>query len=192
MKKYPLYVHQWATNKLQDVCIRNYGYSNRALHNTLIDTIKKHGDRQNKTTNVKAYMTDYKMHNEPGFKDVVNMALEISNLIAKEKYNNTQMFGIVEDLWGMIYRHGDYAISHDHWPAVFSGVYYIKVPKELKGGELYFPHFNKKIVPSEGLLVIFDGHVQHEVFELKGEGERMAVAFNIRTGWNQSVYENNR
>ena len=51
--------------------------------------IDGYGDRQNHLTNVKAQMTDVKMWNEPGFKDLGNIVLDICRKISK---NNKLIF----------------------------------------------------------------------------------------------------
>ena len=47
--------------------------------------IDRYGDRQNHLTNVKAQMTDVKMWNEPGFKHLANIVLDVCKEIKKNK-----------------------------------------------------------------------------------------------------------
>ena len=57
-------------------------------------------------------------------------------------------------MWGMIYRKGDHAVVHDHWPALWSGVYYLKSPKN--SGDLYFPQLKQSFEPKDNMLVLFN------------------------------------
>ena len=48
------------------------------MNNRLIEQIDLQGDRQNHKTNVKAQMTEWSMHNELGFKKLVNISIDIA------------------------------------------------------------------------------------------------------------------
>ena len=73
---------------------------------------------------------------------------------------------------------GDHAIVHDHWPALWSGVYYLKVPNN--SGELYFPQLKQSFMPNENQLVLFNGSTRHGVKENLNDEERICVSFNIK------------
>ena len=84
----------------------------------------------------------------------------------------------VSNLWGMMYKKGDYAIVHDHWPALWSGVFYMKVPE--KSGELFFPQLKQTIMPNENQLIIFNGSTRHGVKESFSDEKRICVSFNVK------------
>ena len=138
--------------------------------------IDRYGDRQNHLTNVKAQMTDVKMWNEPGFKHLANIVLDVCNKIKKNKETNF----ILHNLWGMKYKTNDYAIEHDHWPSVWSFVYYPKVPKGAPG--LFFSELENgiEIDIKSGLLVLFDGSLKHSVKPGVFKGYRYVVSGNIK------------
>ena len=142
--------------------------------------IDKYGDRQNHKTNVKAQMTEWKMWHEPGFKRLADIVLDISRKISVAKYNRP-INPMLDNLWGMKYKSEEVAIAHDHWPAIWSFVYYLNAPKDAPG--LFFPEMGeqggeRKIEP--GLLIFFEGHIKHAVRPAKFKGYRYVVSGNIK------------
>jgi hypothetical protein len=170
-----IYQHNFKTIKPESV------FTSRIVDPQMCEDIEKEiremGDRQDHKTNVKAQMTEWQMQNKPGFKVLTEKILDMAEFISK-KYYNRPMKGRIADMWGMLYKKGDHAIVHDHWPALWSGVYYLKVPNN--SGELYFPQLKQSFMPNENQLVLFNGSTRHGVKEnLNGE-ERICVSFNIK------------
>ena len=147
------------------------------VRTNIIDEIKKSGDKQDYKTNVKAYMTDWQMKDKPGFVELEKIILHTCGYLS-EKYYNRGINLVVDNLWGMMYKKGDYAMVHDHWPALWSGVYYLRAPKG--SGDLVFPQLKQRIQPKNNLLVIFKGDVRHGVEESKTDEERICVSFNVK------------
>ena len=150
------------------------------MNKQLKKVIDTYGDRQNHKTNVKAQMTEWKMWHEPGFKKLANIVLEISRKISVEKYNRS-IIPKLDNLWGMKYKSEDVAITHDHWPSIWSFAYYINAPKGAPG--LFFPEMGdqggeRNIEP--GLLVFFEAHIKHAVRPAKFKGYRYVVSGNIK------------
>jgi hypothetical protein len=142
--------------------------------------IDKYGDRQNHKTNVKAQMTEWKMWHEPGFKKLAGIVLDISKQISEARYNRP-INAMLDNLWGMKYKSEEIAVSHDHWPSIWSFVYYINAPKGAPG--LFFPEMGEQggernIEP--GLLIFFEGHIKHAVRPAKFKGYRYVVSGNIK------------
>ena len=90
------------------------------------------------------------------------------------------------NIWGAIYKKGEYAISHEHSNAknVLSFVYFVNVTKECS--PLIFPNIEKPwedndkiITPENGKLVIFDPKLRHYVPPQKVDHERVVIAGNI-------------
>ena len=77
--------------------------------------------------------------------------------------------------WLTKYKVGDYTIPHDHRPATFSFVYFVKTPKG--SSPLIFTNSGKRIKAEEGKIVIFPGRLLHHVPKNKCEG-RMTLAGN--------------
>jgi hypothetical protein len=142
--------------------------------------IDEYGDRQNHKTNVKAQMTEWKMWDEPGFNELVPIVLDISKQISQTKFKNRKINSKLDSMWGVKYKSEEITIAHDHWPAVWSFVYYLNAPKNAPG--LFFTEMGEhggeiKIEP--GLLIFFEGHITHEVKSKKFEGHRYVVSGNI-------------
>ena len=141
--------------------------------------IDKQGDRQNHKTNVKAQMTEWRMHNEPGFKQLANISINIAKQVSLDKYKRDVNFKLT-NLWGMKYKSEETTIAHDHWPALWSFAYYLNAPKDAPG--LFFPDMGeqggeRKLEP--GLLVMFEGHIKHAVRQVKYKGYRYVVSGNL-------------
>ena len=141
--------------------------------------IREMGDKQDYKTNVKAQMTEWNMEDKPGFVKLKEHILSITSFIS-EKYYNRPMKPEISDMWGMIYKKGDYAMVHDHWPALWSFVYYINAPKNASG--LFFPEMGeqggeRKLEP--GLMIFFEGHIKHSVRPSKFKGYRYVVSGNM-------------
>ena len=97
----------------------------------------------------------------------------IANLIRKEYRGWNYRVG---SSWLARYDKGNYAVSHDHIPAAFSFVYFVKCPKG--SAPLVFTTSGKRIKAEDGKVLIFPGNMKHHVPKNKGEG-RMVLAGNI-------------
>lgn len=107
------------------------------------------------------------------------------------------------ELWGWItsLKSGGFNSPHIHPRSTISGVYYVKTPAEVlenKDGNFagwigfmdprsnaqIWPlasHLNYFFIPPvEGSLVLFPSYLQHFVPPFNAEGDRVAIAFNLR------------
>ena len=82
----------------------------------------------------------------------------------------------VSSCWGAKYGKGDYTISHEHFPATFAFVYFLKSPRG--SSPLVFTHSGKKIKAEDGKVVIFPGNIRHHVPKNNCEG-RLVLAGNL-------------
>jgi uncharacterized protein (TIGR02466 family) len=102
--------------------------------------------------------------------------------------------------WINVNRPGDFNVLHCHPGCFLSATYYVKVPTDMKGGEIYFrdprgpavamyetPGIDLPWVgsgigvpfsPGSGHLLIFPSWLEHRVERFEGTGERISVAFN--------------
>jgi len=159
------------------------------VRTNIIDEIKKSGDKQDYKTNVKAYMTDWNMADKPGFQELNKHIIDTCHYLNSLYYRKT--VGLqVSNLWGMMYKKGDYAMVHNHWPALWSGVYYLRAPEG--SGDLVFPQLKQRIQPKNNLLVIFKGDVRHGVEESKTDEERICVSFNVKEEVQPVGYEDTK
>lgn len=141
----------------------------------LIKIIDERGDEQNYKSNVKAQMTSYHMNDEEPFKKLMSYMEDILNKFCIKQFN-TKVELTFRDIWGMKYKSNDEAIPHNHFPAFYSFVYYVDVPKDCPG--IVFTECDIMKKPYNGLLLMFEGNVMHHVPKMEFEGYRYAVSAN--------------
>jgi len=102
--------------------------------------------------------------------------------------------------WINLNRPGDFNTLHCHPGCFLSATYYVKLPGDMKGGEIFFrdprgpavamyetPGIDLPWVgsgigipfsPAEGRLLVFPSWLEHRVERFTGTGERISIAFN--------------
>jgi len=102
--------------------------------------------------------------------------------------------------WINVNRAGDSNLLHCHPGCFLSATYYVKVPPEMKGGEIFFRDPRGPAVamyetpgielpwvgagvgipfsPATGHLLLFPAWLEHSVNRFDGDGERISIAFN--------------
>jgi uncharacterized protein (TIGR02466 family) len=102
--------------------------------------------------------------------------------------------------WINVNRAGDYNRLHCHPGSFVSATYYVRVPEDMKGGNIVFrdprgpavamyetPDIELPWVgdgvgvpfaPAPGLLLLFPSWLEHSVEPFEGTGERISIAFN--------------
>tara|TARA_B100000795_G_C22666162_1_gene386063 strand:- start:68 stop:715 length:648 start_codon:yes stop_codon:yes gene_type:complete len=153
-------------------------YQKLTVNENLERQILEYGDKQQRKTNVKAHMTDWFMQDSSQeFQWVCNRAIDLA-----AKNNPHQVDMMAYDCWGAIYREGDRTIMHNHWPHLWSFVYYVKCPDSsapLMFDRCIQPNGTiQRILPKTSLMVLFPGWVNHSVPEHSGK-DRIVVAGNL-------------
>ncbi len=114
---------------------------------------------------------------------------------ARKKKDNFGLEG-----WMNVNRAGHSNLRHCHPGSFLSATYYVKVPPDMKGGEIYFHDPRGPAVamyetpgielpwvgtgagipftPATGKLLIFPAWLEHRVEKFEGTGERISIAFN--------------
>ena len=153
------------------------------LNPKLEKIIREQGDRQNYRTALKAHMTEMNMLKE----DNSEPFHELSDYIYKESLSISPAFykPTFIDCWGGLYKVGHHAEIHDHWPALYSFVYYVNVSEECSPLVLTDCGFYY-IKPKNGLLTVFPGWIKHFVPKQDSSHERIIVSGNISP---KSIYE---
>ena len=146
------------------------------IKENIIKAIEFQGDRQNHKTNVKAQMTDWRMQDQKGFKELDNIIIPMLEKISETQYSLNDIQYRCSDMWGMKYSSEDIAIYHDHFPATWSIAYYINPPENSPG--LIFTDYNEEVKLKDGLIVIFPGTTIHSVPKKKFKGNRYVVSAN--------------
>ena len=149
------------------------------LHRKLVDIIRSHKYEEERKSNVQAYMTNYFLHQANSYvNQVADAAIDIvKSLQVKDQKGTLDKF-FTFDCWGAIYSVEDYTKPHTHGPALWSWVYYIQVPNNAP--PLYFSEADLRIHPKPDEIILFPGHVLHEVPTAIGMSEeRIVLAGNI-------------
>ena len=157
-------------------------------NDNLIQKILTYPDVMKHQTNVKANMTDWRMHmKDDDFGKVSTLA---ENIAKEMRYGSTHVDGdthtkrkgqsprlMTEECWGASYGKGEFTQDHNHWPAIWSWCYYLQVPKG--SSPLVFPEAGIMFEPKVGDLVVFSGQAQHSVPPCECEDKRVMMAGNI-------------
>ena len=145
----------------------------QTTHDMLIKKIIAYPDVMKHKTNVKANMTDWRMHMKDD--DFGKLASTVETIAKNMRYGSTHVDGdthtvknkgqsprlMTEECWGASYGKGEYTKNHNHWPALWSWCYYLQVPKG--SSPLVFTEAGIMFEPKVGDLVVFDGQAQHSV-----------------------------
>ena len=143
------------------------------------DIIRSHKHEEARRSNVKAYMTDWFLHKKyPIINQVCDRAINIVKSVTARDQKGTLENFFTFDCWGAIYNQHDYTKPHTHGPALWSWCYYIQVPNNAP--PLYFREAKLVVNPKPDEIVIFPGHVTHEVPKASEmTEERIVLAGNI-------------
>jgi len=147
------------------------------LHADIERTIREVGDKRNRTTNVKALMTDWLMTDHKCFKHISDHVEKYIQDWHREK-TDLNLTTHMTTCWGSIYNKGDYSEPHAHVPALYSWVYYVKVSEN--SAPLRFlsdPSFTFK--PQSGDGIIFPGWLAHDVPVHDVDEDRIIVVGNV-------------
>ena len=87
----------------------------------------------------------------------------------------------VENFWVVHYSREDFTVSHCHYPAQWSWVYFVNSPKG--SSPLVFTTSRKKIKAEDGKVVIFPSILRHHVLKNKCD-DRIVFAGNIFVKYN--------
>lgn len=118
------------------------------------------------------------------FKPVIDVILNKVKVIDKFINEGVYYDSVIMSLWAIIYKKGDYARWHHHFPKLLEGsisyasTLYLNDSQSAllfkqKKNELY------KIYPKTGTLLIFSPLLFHSVEKLKDDHERIVLASNI-------------
>ena len=137
--------------------------------------------------------------------EILKLMKQITNCIQTIHQQSRRENVRLVDFWININGKGGSNVPHTHPGAKYSGVFYIKVPKEMKGGNLFFlkdynetyltsqenmgffkqgynllPNDLPKIPvkPAEKLLIVFPSWLPHSVEFNDADVERISLSFN--------------
>jgi len=133
-------------------------------------------DGKEMVTNVKAWRSGWSTHKDnPEFMPFANEVTRYVESISQEHFNPRPIKYFPVNLWAMIYEKEEYAQPHNHFPCDFSSVYYVDV--DTNASPIIFEE-QLEIHPYNGMLVIWQGVLEHKVPKTKGR--RIAISTNFR------------
>lgn len=170
------------TKTTRDTCLWAYSvpdYEN--VNKKIISTIEKYKKtkKENYTDdiNINVWQTNWEMYDEVGFREICDIAKNLTISISTKHYNFSNFYPSVVDCWCNIYTMNSGCRVHQHFPATFSLVYYVEVPDN--SGDIFFPDLECKITPLTGLLLCFRGDTWHGVRFNYTNKDRIVIGINI-------------
>lgn len=168
------------------------------LKKRYIDIIDLEGDKQGRSTNVKASMTSWTLNHTydecvPIAETFADVYKEIIKTFKPQLYEILTFYHGHEfrfseiHVWGAKYKSKEKARPHDHLPAFASMCLYLKTPKGCPG--LSFNEISKTIAIEEDQMIIFDSSVKHSVKSKKFRGCRYILAGNINIATRYEDYQ---
>ena len=168
---------------------------NQLFTNEIVEWSKKDPGLQK--TNKNGWHSTTEMHERPVFQPLVNELFLMMNDIWKEEWLDREP--ILGNMWANINPPGGYNVPHIHPNSLFSGVYYIKAPKNSgnlccdeprAGAQLNMPIRKEGKLPKElwrevylepveGRIIIFPYYLWHNVTPNKSNDIRISVSFNF-------------
>ena len=134
----------------------------------------KRQNPQGVESNVRAWRSHWFTHKITDvFNPLVELMTSACDFVSDQYYNDGHAKFEPFNFWVMDYQDGDETLEHNHFPSSFSVVYYVDVedgcaPLIIEG---------ETIQPKNGMLVVFPGHLDHEV--PKNKGRRIAASGNF-------------
>jgi len=174
---------------------KDVNLDNRLFERAVVEWSQR--DQGIKRTNLKGWHSTTDMHQVPVFKPLVDELFKMQNEIFKEEWlDGTPTMG---NMWANINPPGGMNRPHIHPNSHFSGVYYIKAPKDC--GQIVFndprtlshmimPTRIKETPPShlwrevrvdplEGRMIMFPSWLWHSVEPNESNDIRISVSFNF-------------
>jgi len=143
-----------------------------------VDEILKLGDEQQHKSNVKANMTSWTIWKDTKyFNQLFNDITDILKALNLKGLRGPNRNPILTGCWGAHYKDNEKTQIHNHEPAWYSFVYYLKTdpncaPIIFQGSNVDLP-----IYPKPNMLILFPAHLGHYVPPTKGE--RVVLAGNF-------------
>jgi uncharacterized protein (TIGR02466 family) len=148
-------------------------------------------------TNVQGWHSTTDMHERPEYKNLVNMLYEAQKTIYDQEHLASEPF--LGNMWANINPPGGMNRAHQHPNSLWSGVYYVKAPKNCghlkiddprNSASMIRPRQKEGPVPSrlyrethyeaiDGRLIMFPSWLMHCVDPNESNDIRISVSFNF-------------
>tara|TARA_Y100000004_G_C8846378_1_gene382759 strand:- start:88 stop:672 length:585 start_codon:yes stop_codon:yes gene_type:complete len=127
-------------------------------------------------SNVKAWHSNYNTHEQTDSFDSINQKIvhECNEII--NDFNDTKVRYEITNMWLNMYEKGDHTVNHCHnaLGSYYSCCYYTDVEENCS--PIKFPP-KLDIIPKNDMLIIFGGHVYHEVPPTSGKRTLISINF---------------
>jgi len=148
-------------------------------------------------TNVKGWHSTTDMHLRPEYKNLVDMLYEAQRTIYDQEHLDSEPF--LGNMWANINPPGGMNRSHQHPNSLWSGVYYVKAPKNCGHLKIDDPRNSASMIrpkqkpgqlpprlyrethyePKDGRLIMFPSWLLHCVDPNESNEIRISVSFNF-------------
>ena len=168
---------------------------NNQLEQNIINWSKK--DKGLTRTNMNGWHSTTNMHEKPEYKKLVDILFEAQRHIYKEEMLSSEPF--LGNMWANINPPGGYNMPHIHSNSLWSGVYYVKTPRNCGSLKLEDPRSTSlmsrpnhiegqlpsriwreiQFEPMSGRLIMFPAWLNHCVEPNQSNDIRISVSFNF-------------
>ena len=148
-------------------------------------------------TNVKGWHSATNMHERPEFKNLVNMLYACQKTVYEQEYYESEPF--LGNMWANINPPGGMNRAHQHPNSLWSGVYWIKTPKNCGQLKIDDPRSVASMIrprqkdikkpdrlwrethyePIAGRVIMFPSWLMHAVDPNESNDIRISVSFNF-------------
>ena len=177
------------------IYIKEFNLDNNQLTNDIINWSKQ--DPGLSKTNVNGWHSKSDMHQKPEYKALVDQLFQMQQEIYKEDCLADQP--VLGNMWANINPPGGFNRPHIHPNSLWSGVYYVKTPKDCGHLKLEDPKTRAEMVmpkrtqdqlpqylwrevhyePIAGRCIMFPSWLNHTVDPNRSNDIRISVSFNF-------------
>jgi hypothetical protein len=157
--------------------VDNYQTINADILSVIADVKLKNPEGFTDSINFNTWQSKWNMETYPGFKEIAEIACNVTAEIAQDHFKCTNFSPKILDCWANVYDNQGGCNQHSHFPATFALVYYVQVPPG--SGDIYFPEAEIKLTPVVGHLLCFSGATWHGVDPSQTDENRIAIGINI-------------
>lgn len=177
------------------IYIKEFNLDNNQLTNDIVNWSKQ--DPGLSKTNVNGWHSKSDMHQKPEYKALVDQLFQMQHEIFKEDCLADQP--VLGNMWANINPPGGFNRPHIHPNSLWSGVYYVKTPKDCGHLKLEDPKTRAEMVmpkrtqdqlpqylwrevhyePIAGRCIMFPSWLNHTVDPNRSNDIRISVSFNF-------------
>jgi len=177
------------------IYIKEFNLDNHQLTNDIVNWSKQ--DPGLSKTNVNGWHSKSDMHQKPEYKALVDQLFQMQQEIFKEDCLADQP--VLGNMWANINPPGGFNRPHIHPNSLWSGVYYVKTPKDCGHLKLEDPKTRAEMVmpkrtqeqlpqylwrevhyePVAGRCIMFPSWLNHTVDPNRSNDIRISVSFNF-------------